>query len=89
MEKTYKIKPLQWDKDVYPADQYGEGFTEHSAQGANFYFIHEDSDGVKYTIFDYEGDSICFRSKTGTLDEAKKYCEAHYIKTMKRNLIEL
>lgn len=24
MEKTYKIKPLQWDKDVIPTDQYGE-----------------------------------------------------------------
>ena len=89
MEKTYKIKPLQWDTEVYPDDQYGEGFTEHSAQGVNFYLIHEDSDGAEYTIYDNIGNYIRFSGNTGTLDEAKRYCEAHYIKTMKRNLIEL
>lgn len=89
MEKTYKIKPLQWDIDIIPTDQYGEGWTEHSAQGTNFYHIHEDSEGIKYTIFDDAGDFIRFSSKTETLYEAKEYCEAHYLKTMKRNLIEL
>ena len=89
MEKTYKIKPLQWDTDVIPTDEYGEGWTEHSAQGVNFYLINEDIDGIKYTIFDSEGDSVRFRSNTRTLAEAKKYCEAHYLKAMKHNLIEL
>lgn len=89
MEKTYKIKPLQWDTEVIPTDQYGEGCKEHSAQGTNFYNIHEDSEGIEYTIFDDAGDFIRYSANCATLDEAKQYCEEHYIKAMKSNLIEL
>ena len=62
MEKTYKIKPLQWDTEVIPADQYGEGWKEHIATGADFYYIHEDSKRIEYTIFDDSGDFIRFTS---------------------------
>ena len=89
MKKTYKIKPLQWETTLIPTDQYGEGWTEHSANGTVLYFIHEDSDGIGFTIYDDAGDFIRFSSKTETLDEAIKYCEAHYIDRVKRNLIEL
>lgn len=89
MEKTYKIKPLQWEIEVIPTDQYGVGWTEHSAQGTQFYYIHEDSESIKLTIFDDAGDFIRYSANCATLDEAKQYCEEHYIKEMKSNLIEL
>ena len=87
--ETYKIKPLQWDIDVMPTDQYGEGWTEHSASGTVFYIIHEDSDGIEFTIYDDAGDFIRYSAKCASISEAKEYCEAHYIDRVKRNLIEL
>ena len=89
MEKTYKIKPLQWDTEVIPTDQYGEGWTEHSAQGMNFYHIHEDSEGIEFPIYDDAGVFIRYSAKCASIGEAKQYYEEHYLKTMKRNLIEL
>jgi hypothetical protein len=89
MEKTYKIRPLEWNTETIPTDQYGEGWKEHSALGANYYYIREDSEGIEYIIFDDAGDFIRKSGEVPTFEEAKKICEDHYFERMTDNLIEL
>jgi hypothetical protein len=89
MEKTYKIKPLEWNTETIPTDQYREGWKEYSALGANYYYIHEGVEGIEYIIIDDDGELIRSSENVTTVEEAKKICEDHYFARITENLIEL
>ena len=86
MEKTYRIKPLQWKT----TEETDNSYKTHRAKGCNNYSIMEFNDGFS-ELYVISGDNteILNILNFKTSAEAINYCQMEYIETMKDNLIEL